>query len=118
MDQARRGLTEADRRLLDRLVQARAERRLLRSAASVLGLRNPFFLVHEGDAGRWTVIDGRLMINFSCYDYLSLNRHPKVRAAAHAAMDRYGVSAGASRLVAGERPVHRALETALASHYG
>ncbi len=151
MDQARRGLTEADRRLLDRLVQARvrataaptdpdkekakrtadhsawldfgnlpgyAEQLLLRSAASALGLRDPFFLVHEDDAGPRTVIDGRRMINFSSYDYLGLNRHPEVRVAAHAAIDRYGASAGASRLVAGERPVHRALETALASHYG
>ena len=94
------------------------EQRLLRSAASALGLRDPFFLVHEGDAGATTVIEARRMINFSSYDYLGLNRHPGVRAAAHAAVDRYGVSAGASRLVAGERPVHRALETALADHYG
>jgi 8-amino-7-oxononanoate synthase len=151
MDQGRRGLTESDRRLLDRLVQARvrasselshpgerkarrdadrsawldfsnlagyAEQRLLRSAASAMGLKDPYFLVHEGDAGASTVIDGRRMINFSSYDYLGLNRHPEVRAAARAAIDRYGVSAGASRLVAGERPVHRALEAALADHYG
>ena len=58
------------------------------------------------------------MINFSSYDYLGLNHHPAVRAAAHAAIDLYGVSASASRLVAGERPIHRALESALAIHYG
>ena len=34
------------------------------------------------------------------------------------AIDRYGVSASASRHVAGERPVHRALERSLAEHYG
>jgi 8-amino-7-oxononanoate synthase len=83
-----------------------------------MGLQNPYFLLHEGDAGTSTIIDGRRMINFSCYDYLGLNHHPQVRAAAHAAIDRYGVSASASRLVAGERPVHRALESALARHYG
>ena len=82
-----------------------------------MGLKDPYFLVHEGDAGSSTVIDGRRMINFSSYDYLGLNRHPEVRAAARAAIDRYGVSTGASRLVAGERPVHRALEAALADHY-
>ncbi len=94
-----------------------AEQRLLRSAAHAMGLRDPYFLLHEGDAGASTVIDGRRMINFSSYDYLGLNHHPKVRAAAHEAIDRYGISASASRLVAGERPVHRALEAALAAHY-
>ncbi len=94
------------------------EQRMLRSAGSAMGLRNPYFLMHEGDAGAFTVIDGRRMINFSSYDYLGLNRHPAVRDAAHGAIDRYGVSASASRLVAGERPVHRALEAALARHYG
>ena len=95
-----------------------SEQRLLRSAASALGLRDPYFLLHEGEAGAWTVIDGRRMINFSSYDYLGLNQHPAVRAAAQAAIERYGVSASASRLVAGERPIHRALESALADHCG
>ncbi len=150
MDQDHRGLTQADRRLLDHLVRTRAdssapsrdrdeknrawdldrspwldfnnlpgytEQRLLRTAASALGLRDPYFLLHEGDAGASTVIDGRRMVNFSSYDYLGLNHHPAVRGAAHTAIDRYGVSASASRLVAGERPIHRALESAIADHY-
>ena len=94
-----------------------AEQRLLRSAGAALGLRDPYFLLHEGNAGARTTIDGRPTVNFSSYDYLGLNRHPAVRAAAQAAIDRYGVSASASRLVAGERPIHRALEAALTRHY-
>ncbi len=94
-----------------------AEQRLLRSAGAAMGLKDLYFLLHEGDAGAFTVIDGRRMINFSSYDYLGLNHHPSVRAAARDAIDRYGISASASRLVAGERPVHRALETLLAEHY-
>ena len=58
------------------------------------------------------------MTNFSSYDYLGLNEHPDVVQAAKAALDRYGISASASRHVAGERPVHRALERGLADHYG
>jgi len=94
-----------------------AEQRLLRAAASALGLRNPYFLEHEADAGATTIVGGKRLSNFSSYDYLGLNRTEAVRSAAHAAIDRYGVSASASRLVAGERPVHAALEGALANHY-
>ncbi len=145
-----RRLSEEDRQLIGRVVQARgrksegeradntgrasksadrsalldfktlpgfAEQNMLRSAASAMGLRDPYFLVHEGDAGAETIIDGRRMANFSSYDYLGFNRHPAVREAAKAAIERYGVSPSASRLVAGERPIHRALERALADHY-
>ncbi len=82
------------------------------------GVTQPFFMVHEGCAHATTVVDGRTLLNFSTYDYLGLNGDPRVNAAAVAAMERYGTSASASRLVAGERPVHRELEQALAAHYG
>jgi 8-amino-7-oxononanoate synthase len=94
-----------------------AEQRMLRSAATALGLRDPYFLVHDADAGATTTIDNRQLINFSSYDYLGFNHSPAVRSAAQSAIDRYGVSASASRLVAGERPIHGALESALAKHY-
>jgi 8-amino-7-oxononanoate synthase len=93
------------------------ELRLQRTVADRMGLENPFFRVHEARAGARTQIDGRTLINFSGYDYLGLNGHPEVAEAAKAAIDRYGISASASRVVAGERPVHRALERALADHY-
>ncbi|MBV8186962.1 MAG: aminotransferase class I/II-fold pyridoxal phosphate-dependent enzyme, partial [Alphaproteobacteria bacterium] len=51
---------------------------------------------------------------FSSYDYLGLNGHPEVTAAAKQAIDRYGTSVSASRITAGERQVHRDLERALA----
>ena len=82
------------------------------------GVTQPFFMVHEGCAHATTVVDGRTLLNFSTYDYLGLNGDPRVNAAALAAMERYGTSASASRLVAGERPVHCELEQALAAHYG
>jgi 8-amino-7-oxononanoate synthase len=87
-------------------------------AAKRLGVANPFFKVSEGVAGATTVIDGRTHINFSSYNYLGLAGHPKVNKAAKDAIERYGTSASASRLVAGERPVQRELEEALAGHYG
>lgn len=94
-----------------------AELRVQRAIGERLGLRNPYFRVHEGRLGPRTRIDGRELLNFSGYDYLGLNGHPEVVAAAKAAIDQYGVSASGSRHVAGERPVHRSLERALAEHY-
>ncbi|HVZ52109.1 MAG TPA: aminotransferase class I/II-fold pyridoxal phosphate-dependent enzyme [Pseudolabrys sp.] len=93
------------------------ELRLQRLVGEKLGLENPYFRMHESRITARTHIDGRELINFSCYDYLGLNGHPEVVAAAKEAIDRYGISASASRHVAGERPVHRSLERALAAHY-
>jgi 8-amino-7-oxononanoate synthase len=87
------------------------------AAAERLGLSNPFFKVHDGVAGATTQIDGRVFINFSSYNYLGLTGHPRVNRAARDAIERYGTSAAASRLVAGERPVQRELEKALAALY-
>jgi 8-amino-7-oxononanoate synthase len=94
------------------------ELKLQRSIAALVGLDNPYFRLHETAAGATTIIGGRHFTNYSSYDYLGLNQHPEVRAAAHAAIDQFGTSASASRLVAGERPLHRTLEKALAEHYG
>ncbi|GJD72858.1 aminotransferase class I/II-fold pyridoxal phosphate-dependent enzyme [Methylobacterium goesingense] len=93
------------------------ELRLQRSAADLIGLGNPFFRVHETRASATTRIDGKSFINFSSYDYLGLNGHPDVNAAAARAIEIYGTSASASRIVAGERPGHLSLEKALAEHY-
>jgi 8-amino-7-oxononanoate synthase len=91
---------------------------LPKAAADRLGLRNPFFIVHDGVAGAVTRIEGRVYLNFSSYNYLGLCGLPAVNKAAREAIDRYGTSASASRLVAGERPIQRELEEALAELYG
>ncbi len=88
-----------------------------RSFAEVLGVENPFFRVHEERAGAATRIGNRTYSNFASYDYLGLNGHPEVVEAAKAAIDRYGTSTSASRVVAGERPVHRELESEIAAIY-
>lgn len=80
------------------------------------------------DAGRWRVtrdltttgpvtgeIEGRPVVTFASNDYLGLTHHPRVVAAAHAALDRWGTGSGASRLVVGSRPLHAELEAELAA---
>lgn len=89
-----------------------------KAAAERFGLANPFFVSHDGLAGATTQINGREFINFSSYNYLGLNGDPRVNQAAKNAIDLYGTTVSASRLVAGERPIQRDLERALAQVYG
>jgi 8-amino-7-oxononanoate synthase len=92
--------------------------RIHRAAADMMGIENPFFRAHDGLAGGTTSIAGKRHLNFASYNYLGLNGHPRVSEAAKAAIDRYGTSVSASRLVAGERPIHRTLEQSLADLHG
>jgi len=57
---------------------------------------------------------GRRLISFCCNDYLNLSQDERVKAAARAAIDRFGTGAGASRLVTGNHPLLPALEARLA----
>lgn len=91
---------------------------IIRDGSARLGVENPFFKLHEETASAHTRIDGRDVLNFSSYNYLGLSGDPRVNDAARKAIDRYGTSVSASRLVSGERPVHRDLEEAIARLYG
>ena len=91
---------------------------MIEEAADYLGIGDPFFRVHQGIAGAETVIGDRPYTNFASYNYIGLNGDPRIAAAAKAAIDRYGTSVSASRLVSGERPIHRELEQALARIHG
>ena len=57
---------------------------------------------------------GKKLVNFSSNDYLGLATEPALREAAKAAIDQYGVGAGASRLVCGTLTPHVRLEERLA----
>jgi 8-amino-7-oxononanoate synthase len=56
------------------------------------------------------------LLSFSCNDYLGLSQHPRVIAAAAAALKKYGSGAGASRLVTGDSPLYDELESLLSRH--
>ena len=61
---------------------------------------------------------GKRLINFSSNDYLGLANDPRLRDAATAAIAKFGVGAGASRLISGTQSPHLELESALAKWKG
>ena len=97
------------------------EYRLLQSRFEELerhGLPNPYFQLHDGVTGSTATVGGRQLINFANYNYLGLSGDPRVNAAVIDAIQRYGTSVSASRVVSGERLVHQELERELADFIG
>ncbi len=92
---------------LDAFAQAKLDeleqRRLRRSLTETLR-----------EDGLWVERNGRRLLSFSCNDYLNLSQHPAIKAAVIAAVERYGVGAGASRLISGNHPLYAELEKRLA----
>lgn len=70
--------------------------------------------VEELDGGAKVMVDGREMTMFSSYSYLGLLGHPRIDAAARAALDRFGTGTHGVRSLAGSLTLHRDLERALA----
>ncbi len=68
----------------------------------------------SGPQGPHVVLDGRPVLMLCSNNYLGLADHPRVREAAAEAAMRWGVGAGASRLVSGTMTIHRRLEVRLA----
>lgn len=92
--------------------------RLARTAADAVGLATPFFRRIDAVDGVRVKIDGTWADNYASYDYLSLNRTPGVAKAVAAQVNRWGVSATASRLVGGEYCFHADFEDRLAGFLG
>ncbi len=78
----------------------------------------PFFQPREGVSHSTIRRQDRTLINYSGYNYLGLAGHPAVSTAAKNAIDKYGTSASASRIVSGQIDLHVELERRLASFLG
>jgi glycine C-acetyltransferase len=68
----------------------------------------------ESPMDAWVTIDGRRLLNFCANNYLGLANHPRLRQAAKAAIDQYGIGPGAVRTIAGTMTLHVELEQRLA----
>jgi 8-amino-7-oxononanoate synthase len=82
-----------------------------------LGLSRRTRLV-SGPQGPRILLDGKPVLLLCSNNYLGLADHPRVREAAAEAAMRWGVGAGASRLVSGTMTIHRRLEERLAAFAG
>jgi 8-amino-7-oxononanoate synthase len=82
-----------------------------------LGLYRRLRLV-SGPQGPRVLLDGKPVLLLCSNNYLGLADHPRVREAAADAAMRWGVGAGASRLVSGTMTIHRRLEERLAAWKG
>jgi glycine C-acetyltransferase/8-amino-7-oxononanoate synthase len=69
-----------------------------------------------GPQGPRVMLEGRRVLLLCSNNYLGFADHPRVRHAAAEAAMRYGVGAGASRLVSGNMTLHRRLEERLAEY--
>ena len=72
----------------------------------------------ESAQGAEVSLAGKRLTNFSSNDYLGLANDPRLRDAAIATIKKFGVGAGASRLVSGTLSPHLRLERALAKWKG
>jgi len=74
--------------------------------------------VLEDEAAPECTFDGKRVINIASNNYLGLTTHPKLRAAALEAIEKYGVGSGAVRTVAGTMRIHMELEEKIARFKG
>ena len=72
----------------------------------------------ESPAGAWMIVDGKRVLNLCTNDYLGLANDPRLKEAAKAAIDKWGVGPAAVRTIAGTQALHLELERRLAAFKG
>jgi glycine C-acetyltransferase len=82
--------------------------------------RGTFFKLRvlDDEQGPVCTYDGKQVINLASNNYLGLCNHPKLREAAIAATEKYGVGSGAVRTIAGTMRIHMELEEKIAAFKG
>src|SRR5258706_8674485 len=81
------------------------------------GLYNTIRVI-DSPQGAWLTVDDRRVLNFCSNNYLGLANHPRLLAAAHTALDEYGMGPTAVPSIGGTMSLHVELERRLASFKG
>src|ERR1700761_6358970 len=112
MNQAKSGKDEAFRRRFFDNIMVTKLRELRRADI------NPYLKAQDPVGLDEVVVDGKRMIQLGSSNYLGLAQDPRVIGAALEAVETYGTSCTASRLLTGTRPLHEELEACLAKFLG
>ena len=72
----------------------------------------------ESAQGAWIMVDGMRVLNLCANNYLGFANHPRLKDAAHAAIERFGVGPSAVRSIVGTLSLHHELEQKLAAFKG
>lgn len=83
-----------------------------------LDVENNYFSQNQGTSRNTIQLSDGEYINFSGYNYLGLSGHQEVNRFVSEAIEQYGTSASASRIVAGNLKIHDELEQAYANALG
>lgn len=78
----------------------------------------PYFRPIQENEGPVVQIEGRKIVMAGSNNYLGLTAHPKVKAAAIAAIEKYGTGCSGSRYLTGTIDLHIQLEERLAAYLG
>jgi glycine C-acetyltransferase len=74
--------------------------------------------VLSGPSTPWCIVDGRRVLMLCSNNYLGLSNHPRLKAAARAAVESHGAGSGSVRPIAGTMDLHLELERRLARFKG
>lgn len=83
-----------------------------------IGIDNPYFRYGDGLSGDTISIEGKSYINYASYNYTGCCGAPYVNHAVWQAIEQFGTSSSASRVVSGNKTIHKVLEDKLARNLG
>lgn len=81
-------------------------------------IENPYFNAWSERRGAELLINNQWKINYSSYNYLDMAGDPDLAVAAKEAIDRYGTSVSAARIVSGQIPLYEEMEAEFAKFFG
>jgi glycine C-acetyltransferase len=96
-----------------------ARKRFIQELADIesAGLTKPERVI-ASPQGAHIEVGGREVLNFCANNYLGLASDPRIVAAAHEGLDRWGYGLSSVRFICGTQGVHKDLETAIAGFFG